>query len=106
MAVSAAIYADNNKDRYPIAYHTEEGKWRYGFLRVGYDDDRRFKSGSWLALGRRWQQANPAMPSFIGGANWLVDPYTGYNYNTSYIGHGDLEDIVQPAKTGRFRIPR
>ncbi|WP_425400433.1 hypothetical protein [Aeoliella sp.] len=24
-------------------------------------------------------------------------PYTGYNYNTSYIGHGD-ESIPQPAK--------
>ena len=25
-------------------------------------------------------------PSFKGAANWADDPYTGYNYNTSYIG--------------------
>jgi prepilin-type processing-associated H-X9-DG protein len=25
-------------------------------------------------------------PSFKGKANWMDDPYTGYNYNTSYIG--------------------
>lgn len=26
-------------------------------------------------------------PSFDGAANWMDDPYTGYNYNTSYIGN-------------------
>jgi len=25
-------------------------------------------------------------PSFAGAANWQDDPYTGYNYNTSYVG--------------------
>jgi prepilin-type processing-associated H-X9-DG protein len=37
-------------------------------------------------------------PSFDGAADWLTDPYTGYNYNTSYIGHGQFESIPQPAK--------
>src|SRR5262249_18053966 len=41
-------------------------------------------------------------PSFEGRSNALLDPYTGYNYNTSYVGHGDFEIapgvFVPPAK--------
>jgi prepilin-type processing-associated H-X9-DG protein len=42
-------------------------------------------------------------PSFEGAANWLDDPYTGYNYNTSYIGHGQGESIPAPAKGSEVR---
>ena len=44
-------------------------------------------------------------PAFTGGANWADNPYTGYNYNTSYIGHGQGEAIAQPAKTSEVRHP-
>jgi len=44
-------------------------------------------------------------PSFTGRANWLADPYTGYNYNTSYIGHGDYESIPQSAKMKQIERP-
>ena len=44
-------------------------------------------------------------PSFEGGADWADNPYTGYNYNTSYIGHGQDEDIEQPAKTSAVLHP-
>jgi prepilin-type processing-associated H-X9-DG protein len=42
-------------------------------------------------------------PSFTGSADWLTDPYTGYNYNTSYIGHGQFESIPAPAKSSDVR---
>ena len=43
-------------------------------------------------------------PSFDGKAN-SVDPYTGYNYNTSYIGHGQGEAVEAPARLAQVRDP-
>jgi len=44
-------------------------------------------------------------PSFKGAHNWLNDPYTGYNYNTSYIGHGQSESIETPARADQVLRP-
>ena len=44
-------------------------------------------------------------PSFAGSANWLTDPYTGYNFNTSFIGHGQYESIPAPAKAASIQHP-
>src|SRR5262249_19254003 len=44
-------------------------------------------------------------PSFSGSPNFANNPYTGYNYNTSYIGHGQGEAIEQPAKTSAIHHP-
>jgi len=44
-------------------------------------------------------------PSFVPKPEWVVEPYTGYNYNTSYIGHGDNESIAQPAKMKQIERP-
>ena len=34
-----------------------------------------------------------------------MDPYTGYNYNTSYLGHGQYENIQQSARAAEVRRP-
>ena len=44
-------------------------------------------------------------PSFKGSHNWFADPYTGYNYNTSYIGHGQGESIVVPTMAIMVKRP-
>jgi prepilin-type processing-associated H-X9-DG protein len=51
-------------------------------------------------------------PSFDGASNSAIDPYTGYNYNASYIGHGqgefgpqDSNGIVPPAKATQIKNP-
>jgi prepilin-type processing-associated H-X9-DG protein len=44
-------------------------------------------------------------PSFEGKANGLADPFTGYNYNVSYIGHGAGEAVARPAKATEVRNP-
>jgi len=58
--------------------------------------------------GVLWQgQTNPQIqqcPSFNGSADWGTDPYTGYNYNTSYIGHGQGESGDDPTGDG-FPVP-
>ena len=45
------------------------------------------------ALSQRGDGAVHQCPSFDGRSNTLADPFTGYNYNVSYIGHGDLEAV-------------
>ena len=44
-------------------------------------------------------------PSFRGVDNWMNDPYTGYNYNTSYIGHGEREVNPVPARVEDVEDP-
>ena len=45
-------------------------------------------------------------PSFGGEANWLNDPYTGYNYNTSHIGgFGSGAAFVPSARESEVRMP-
>lgn len=49
-----------------------------------------------LLWGGRTDERIQQCPSYDGPADWNIDPYTGYNYNTSYIGHGQLESIPAP----------
>ncbi len=45
-------------------------------------------------------------PSFDGKSNTLLDPFTGYNYNTSYIGgeqNAVTGEIKGPAKSAQVR---
>jgi prepilin-type processing-associated H-X9-DG protein/prepilin-type N-terminal cleavage/methylation domain-containing protein len=59
--------------------------------------------------GLLWRSHDPMKiqqcPAFDGAADWGVDPYTGYNYNTSYIGHGQGEAIEAPAKATSISRP-
>jgi prepilin-type N-terminal cleavage/methylation domain-containing protein/prepilin-type processing-associated H-X9-DG protein len=38
-------------------------------------------------------------PAYKGADNWTGNTYTGYNYNTSYIGHGQNESVA-PSYSG------
>lgn len=104
LAIAAQVYTGDNADFYPIAYYydaKENISYCWDFTTYG--------NNSRVAPGILWQgQMNPQIqqcPSFTGNANWDSDPYTGYNYNTSYIGHGQDETIVQPAKASAARHP-
>ena len=50
------------------------------------------------ALDEQASAAVQQCPSYQGPSATVADPYTGYNYNTSYIGHGQDESIPEPAK--------
>jgi len=107
MAVAAQVYVDSHDDFFPTAYYqtNENG------VSISYAWDLTTISGSpghvmpgllWEGGGMREIQQ---CPSFKGGANWLIDPFTGYNYNTSFIGHGQLEAIPEPAKSSAIHDP-
>lgn len=105
MGIAAQVYVDNNKNYYPIAYHGVEENG----TAILYAWDLTTIDSSRVVPGLLWEGfSNPQIqqcPSFNGAANWLDDPYTGYNYNTSYIGHGDGEDVVLPAKASEILHP-
>ena len=44
-------------------------------------------------------------PSYRQAGNADIEPFTGYNYNTSYIGHGSAESIPQPARYLEVKNP-
>jgi prepilin-type processing-associated H-X9-DG protein/prepilin-type N-terminal cleavage/methylation domain-containing protein len=100
MGIAAGIYVGDNADSYPIAYYwDDQGDSVCWDLTVIYD----VNNNAPVIPGLLWEaQGNPQIqqcPSFTGGADWADNPYTGYNYNTSYLGHGQDEDVPEPAKS-------
>jgi len=111
MDLAAQIYTGDNADSYPYAYYFDESKsvslcWDFTTYANGH-----------VVPGLLWQgQTNPKIqqcPSFTGSANWGSDPFTGYNYNTSFLGHGPGESQSDttgqappiPAKSSAVRHP-
>ena len=89
MAITALMYTSDNDDYFPMAIITE----MWGSLRksCAWDFTTVYDSGqTYVKPGLLWQgemiEKIQQCPSFKGAANWAEDPYTGYNYNTSYIG--------------------
>jgi prepilin-type N-terminal cleavage/methylation domain-containing protein/prepilin-type processing-associated H-X9-DG protein len=111
MSLAARIYADENDGYYPIAYYYTRGP--SGMVSHAWDftTSRDPRTGQTTVVpGLLWGSNSSTnrvqqCPSFAGNANWSGDPYTGYNYNTSYIGHGSSEQIVLPARVCDVRNP-
>ncbi len=107
MLVAASVYTDTHREWFPVAYYfaMENG------LPVSYAWDLTTRLGGETRVepGLLWQASGPTAiqqcPSFHRSANWLTDPHTGYNYNTSYIGHGQFENIPLPARVEAVRQP-
>jgi prepilin-type N-terminal cleavage/methylation domain-containing protein/prepilin-type processing-associated H-X9-DG protein len=99
MAIASNAYAATY-GTYPVAYaYAASGP---GNISFAWDFTTTFQPGQPLQVqpGLIWMDGGveriQQCPSFEGAANWLSDPYTGYNYNTSYIGHGQFESIPTP----------
>ncbi|HVT88152.1 MAG TPA: prepilin-type N-terminal cleavage/methylation domain-containing protein [Tepidisphaeraceae bacterium] len=109
MVIAANMYVNDNKGYYPVAYwYVWDGTKSYSFA---WDLTTITEPGkpNQVIPGLLWQgqgtEKIQQCPSFEGAANWLTDPYTGYNYNTSYIGHGQFETVQEPAKATAVRRP-
>jgi len=107
MGIAANMYLGDNADSYPVAYYTadENGVTTYyawDLTTIEGDPNRVIPGLLWQAKGNMQIQQ---CPSFQGSANMQSDPFTGYNYNTSFIGHGDRESIPEPAKSAAVMHP-
>jgi len=108
LAVAATNYCNNNGGYFPLAYWFESrpplvitANWDFTTIR-----DTGAQTNT-VEPGLLWQGATTPQvqqcPSFDGRSNTSADPYTGYNYNTSYIGHGQSESVVAPLKASQVR---
>jgi prepilin-type processing-associated H-X9-DG protein len=109
MSQAAHLYGVDNQGHYPIAY-----AWAWGAnSTITYCWDLTtvdvVGQPTQVIPGLLWQTNDAThiqqCPSFDGAANWLDDPYTGYNYNTSYVGHGEYESIPTPVRIGAILHP-
>ncbi len=110
LTIAADLYTHGNDGYYPIAYMYAMGHpvavshaWDFTTVRDWSENKETVVPGL-LWQGRTIEKIQQC-PSFKGAHNWLNDPYTGYNYNTSYIGHGQLESIETPAKADQVIKP-
>ena len=109
MAIAAQGYANTYHGYYPISYYDSYvGTTTYSYcwdLTTIYGPSQ----PTTIVLGLLWDgsgvQKIQQCPSFEGASNTMADPYTGYNYNTSYIGHGQYEAIPAPAKVSQIHHP-
>jgi len=107
MVLAADNYAQNNNDYYPIAQYSwqENASTAYAYC---WDFTQVTENGQSKTIpGLLWEgetiEKVHQCPSYKGGITGFNDPYTGYNYNTSFIGHGQGE-IVTDAYTGSVII--
>lgn len=108
MHIAAAVYAENQRGFLPIAYYSvkmpaERTQYCWDFT------ERRSSEGVIVQPGLLWHEEMmekvQQCPSFRGDSNTMANPYTGYNYNTSYIGRGQYEGIVLPVRYHEIRYP-
>jgi prepilin-type processing-associated H-X9-DG protein/prepilin-type N-terminal cleavage/methylation domain-containing protein len=110
MAIAAWTYADLNGGSYPIAqYSTFQMPISIGFS-WDFTTQTNIKTGVvTVTAGLLWQGNTNLQvqqcPAYDGKSSTLTDPYTGYNYNTSFIGHGEHEAIPAPIKVNQVHHP-
>jgi len=111
LALAASAYAINHGGFYPpSAYDGEDATNYYGYtwdftlVLTKATGVRSIRPGLlWADQGDgRIQQC----PSFDGRSNTLMDPYTGYNYNYSFIGRGKAgSTFYPPARLAQVKSP-
>lgn len=104
MSMAANAYIAANNGYYPPAYQYRFSDGRGIMVNWDYTTE-----GEDVSPGLLWQSGTNAeikqCPSFKGNSNTPAERFTGYNYNTSYIGRGEYEKIKTPAKSEQIRRP-
>jgi prepilin-type processing-associated H-X9-DG protein/prepilin-type N-terminal cleavage/methylation domain-containing protein len=110
MMLAAQVYVNGNRGYYPLSkFETNVGgvltSYEWDFTKVTVAGSTTISPGV-LWSGVTNAQAQQC-PSFDGKSNSPNDPYTGYNYNTSYVGGEQVGGVggtvAPPAKASIFR---
>lgn len=112
MALAAQSYAAVYDDHYPLAYYnrridetTRLFSWDFTSWRQWTDAGAVTQVEPGLLWTGRTIEKIQQCPAFDGAHNAMADPFTGYNYNTSYIGLDDTLSPENSAKTTDVRRP-
>ncbi len=105
LAAAALAFADDNDGRFPWAYRNMPGysSWAWDFVTPAGGAPQ--PGALWSGYGLKGVLQ---CPEFVGGAsNWQGDPFTGYNYNVSFLGkvEGDPAVRAAPARLAQVRDP-
>jgi prepilin-type N-terminal cleavage/methylation domain-containing protein/prepilin-type processing-associated H-X9-DG protein len=108
MAMAAQLYTETFDGYYPIAQYSQMTPGRnffycWDFTLISEPGNQTIVPG--LLWQKQMIEEIQQCPLFRGASNTLMDPYTGYNYNTSYIGHGQGESIPTPTKAVMVKRP-
>lgn len=113
MAVAAFTYAGAHGRFPPYLYGSPDGTVSYGW---DFEVRKKWVSGQLKQVikpGLLWQGKTIAQinqcPKYEGSDNWgNASPYTGYNYNSSYVGWCEYPPGMSPGwppvPTGRLRV--
>jgi prepilin-type processing-associated H-X9-DG protein len=111
MVIASHSYADAYAGSYPIAYYQDMNSSRIISYNWDFTITLLTATGQTTATpGILWQGSTimqiQQCPSFNGNSNSPGDPYTGYNYNSSFIGGGQSGTVTAvPAKINQVRRP-
>jgi prepilin-type N-terminal cleavage/methylation domain-containing protein/prepilin-type processing-associated H-X9-DG protein len=109
MAVAGHTYAVSHHRFPPSLFSNADNSISYGWdLEVhkqwsASQPDHKVKPGL-LWSGKTVDEINQC-PSFEGSDNWVDYPFTGYNYNTSYVGYCRYKVEIEgwpPVPTGKL----
>jgi prepilin-type processing-associated H-X9-DG protein/prepilin-type N-terminal cleavage/methylation domain-containing protein len=102
MAAAATDYATRNNGSYPPAQWSDPADWT---AVRGWDFAKRGNvvTGPGFLWAPQPVTAVQQCPAFDGKS--AGDVFTGYNYNTSYIGRGTRERVESPARLMQVKRP-
>lgn len=115
IGVAMHAYTNDYDGRFPIAHYEVKNKSEAVEQIIEWDTITDLRKGLPVVLpGLIWQHAEGGAvqqcPVYEGPSMTIGDPYTGYNYNTTYIGRGQDEKPyrgmgTEPADLSRVKYP-
>jgi len=109
MLIACSFYNSVSNEQFPIAYVYDNNwnEYAWDFFNF-YSENRHTPGWLWRAGGATIEkiQKCPSLMKEKSSWGWSdLRPYTGYNYNTTYIGHGSLEPEKFPVTISRIVNP-
>jgi len=112
MVMAAQTYSSFYDDHYPIAYFTERVNGIPHYLAWDFNTWKNWSESEpieYVEPGLLWMGKTidkiQQCPVFQGSDNWFDDPFTGYNYNISYIGLNETVRPMDSVKVTEVRSP-
>jgi len=99
MGMAATTYVAGNSNHFPSAYITSFAPTAFTSANWDFTVTTTFSPPATnITPGLLWQGSGnmkvQQCPAYVAAS---ADPYTGYNYNTSYVGRGSGESVTDPA---------